>query len=463
MTRFTALDALRGLAILGMCLSGRIPWDGLPAWMYHAQSPPPTHEVSPTAFGITWVDLVFPFFLFAMGAAIPLSLRQRLDREPVWKVVAGVIFRGLLLGLFAVIVQHIRPDQIAKDPNLATHWTAIGLFFAVALAFAKWPKSFPTYLGMGLRLLGWAILVATFAYLPFRDERGFDPASRADIILMVLAHVSVTTSLIWIFTQKGQLARFGWIGVVMALFLASSTPGWVSQVWHWTPADWAYQLEFQKYLLITLPGTFVGDLYLRHHEGGNHARWSGPRLAAICIIGIVILTIATIGLQKRTLEETAVACLSLSVIIAALTVRPQSAREFMLHGIVMWGSFLLSIGLISEGIGGGIRKDSPTTLSYFFVCAGLAAFLLTSLAILFDAWRKWNPLKFVADAGANPMIGYIAITNLSSSIFVVTRLEDWVAEQSWGPWHLAAYAALKTLFVGLVAATATSFKFFLRA
>jgi len=463
MTRFTALDALRGFAILGMCLSGRIPWDGLPAWMYHAQSPPPTHEVSPTAFGITWVDLVFPFFLFPMGASIALSLRQRLEREPLWKVVGGVLLRGLFLGVFAVIVQHIRPDQIAKDPTMGTHWAAIGLFFAVALAYAKWPKSVPTKLGIALRVVGWAILVATFAFLPFRDERGFDPASRADIILMVLAHVSVTTSLIWLFTQRAYLARFGWIGIVMALFLASSTPGWVEKVWHWTPADWAYQLEFQKYLLIPLPGTFCGDLYLRYHEGGNHARWPALRKAAICIIGMVILTIATIGLQKRTLEETAVICLSLAIVAAALTVRPQSTREFLLHGLVGWGAFLLSIGLISEGIGGGIRKDSPTTLSYFFVSAGLAAFFLSSLTILLDGWPKKNPLKFIADAGANPMVGYVAITNLSSSVFVVTRMEDWVVGQSFGPWHLTAYAALKTLFVGLVAALATRVKFFLRA
>lgn len=42
--RFEALDALRGLAILMMVLSGTIPFDGaLPGWMYHAQLPPPDH------------------------------------------------------------------------------------------------------------------------------------------------------------------------------------------------------------------------------------------------------------------------------------------------------------------------------------------------------------------------------------------------------------------------------------
>ena len=74
--RAFALDALRGFAILTMALSGYIPWGVLPSWMYHAQVPPPAHKFNPTIPGITWVDLVFPFFLFAMGAAIP---RARAD------------------------------------------------------------------------------------------------------------------------------------------------------------------------------------------------------------------------------------------------------------------------------------------------------------------------------------------------------------------------------------------------
>ncbi|MFR7516715.1 MAG: DUF5009 domain-containing protein [Bacteroides uniformis] len=36
------------------------------------QEPPPTHAYRPDLAGLTWVDLVFPFFLFAMGAAFPL-------------------------------------------------------------------------------------------------------------------------------------------------------------------------------------------------------------------------------------------------------------------------------------------------------------------------------------------------------------------------------------------------------
>lgn len=62
MKRAYALDALRGYAILTMVLSATIAGSILPAWMYHAQTPPPDHVFDPNIAGLTWVDLVFPFF-----------------------------------------------------------------------------------------------------------------------------------------------------------------------------------------------------------------------------------------------------------------------------------------------------------------------------------------------------------------------------------------------------------------
>lgn len=43
-------------------------WWLIAAWMYHAQVPPPSHQFDPTRAGITWVDLVFPFFLVLYGS-----------------------------------------------------------------------------------------------------------------------------------------------------------------------------------------------------------------------------------------------------------------------------------------------------------------------------------------------------------------------------------------------------------
>ena len=106
MKRAISLDAFRGYAIVMMVLSGTIASNVLPAWMYHAQVGPRTgYNFDPTLYGITWVDLVFPFFLFALGAAIPFSIGGKLDKgERIGKVIGDCVLRGLRLTFFAILL-----------------------------------------------------------------------------------------------------------------------------------------------------------------------------------------------------------------------------------------------------------------------------------------------------------------------------------------------------------------------
>jgi len=128
--RSSALDALRGLAIIGMVLSGTVA-PTLPAWMYHAQVGPRSNfNFDPTIFGITWVDLVFPFFLFAMGAAFPLALGRKLDKgATVTSLLPAILKRVFLLVLFAVAIYHCSPYRLGGGWNYALAILAFGLFF----------------------------------------------------------------------------------------------------------------------------------------------------------------------------------------------------------------------------------------------------------------------------------------------------------------------------------------------
>lgn len=83
---------IRGIAIVGMVLCANIGFNsGLPAWMFHAQTPPPTYAFNPDVAGLTWVDLVFPFFLFPMGAAFPFAMRKRLEKgQSRWSVAGSL-------------------------------------------------------------------------------------------------------------------------------------------------------------------------------------------------------------------------------------------------------------------------------------------------------------------------------------------------------------------------------------
>lgn len=105
MKRAISLDVFRGYAIVTMVLSGTIASGVLPGWMYHAQmGPRSNYTFDPQLYGITWVDLVFPFFLFAMGAAIPFSVGGKIEKgENLWKVIGECVLRGIRLTFFCNI------------------------------------------------------------------------------------------------------------------------------------------------------------------------------------------------------------------------------------------------------------------------------------------------------------------------------------------------------------------------
>ena len=120
--RAYALDALRGYAIITMVLSATVAWNSLPGWMYHAQTPPPDRAFDASLSGITWVDLVFPFFLFAMGAAFPFSIKKRFEKgDTKLRLVYEAIKRGVQLTFFAIFIQHFYP-YVLSNPQDVRAW-----------------------------------------------------------------------------------------------------------------------------------------------------------------------------------------------------------------------------------------------------------------------------------------------------------------------------------------------------
>ena len=104
--RIASIDILRAIAIIGMIFCANIGFgSGLPAWMFHAQCPPPTYAFDPSVAGITWVDLVFPFFLFSMGAAFPLAMRKRIEGgATIGAITLQLARRWAALVLFALVI-----------------------------------------------------------------------------------------------------------------------------------------------------------------------------------------------------------------------------------------------------------------------------------------------------------------------------------------------------------------------
>lgn len=263
--RALAVDLLRGLAIVGMVLSGYISRNpDLPAWLFHAQLPPPSFAFDPSVPGITWVDLVFPFFLFSMGAAFPFSIGRRLDRGAAAVQVAWTILRrGLLLAFFAIVLGNTNLwtlHEALQRPVAASLLTLVvwGAFFAMFIRLRNRSERFNTLLnGCGIA----ALLLLLLLYRALGVDVNL---YRSDIIILILANVVVAGSFLWWLTRRKPGLRMGLVALLVALKLSAAVPGsWTAEVWNATFAPWLYHTEFLQYLCIVLPGSVAGELIAR--------------------------------------------------------------------------------------------------------------------------------------------------------------------------------------------------------
>jgi hypothetical protein len=349
------------LAILLMCLSGLLP-KFLPNPMYHGYHPsflpqpgmtidgepaadrtgavPLTWQAveNPWAFrgvewpSFTWVDWVFPGFLFAMGAAIPLAYARRIGKGTrAWNLALGAAWRFLILVGFAVYVRQMSPGHQASGPEasvgLAEYWTAlVGLLLLIPV-LVRFPKSVTPGLGWTIRGLGLAAAVSFTAMVndrPTNPPFTWNPATGdVDIIILLLAWTSLVTALLWLATRRG-----GWtmwtarlvvgLGVGFIAHDQGMRTDWrlfggaldgLGRMLQ-TPKDWLdwrglndvlpgrlpegllnlgvlYDFTWFKFLWVVVPGSVIGDVLVRYlNERRELAakaepRSRGPRMSAV--------------------------------------------------------------------------------------------------------------------------------------------------------------------------------------
>ncbi len=426
--RIDALDALRGLAVLAMVLSGVIPFNGtLPAWMYHAQFPPLTHQFNPKIAGLTWVDLVFPVFIFSLGTAIPIALSRRLSQG--WtnlEISLGIIKRGFLLGTFAIVLQHFRPTVINPEPSSEKWQLALIGFGILFLMFVQFPREIPKWINLIVNLIGWVAAITTLTQIQYPHNAKFPEFSlyRSDIILIVLTNIIIFTSLIWLITRNSPQFRIALMGILFALILSKSSPGWMSDLLSFSPVPWLYRFDYLKYLFIAIPGTLIGDQIVTYQQINDEyipKTWNRFRLGGIVILILLIIFTVVIGLQARLLPQTTGISVILLIVSYRLLKNPSHPLEELLNQMYHWGMYGLILGLAFEPYQGGIKKD-PTTMSYFFITLAIAIFLFMILTILIDSFHQTFWFQLFIDTGKNPMIGYLAFANL---LWPILELNGW--------------------------------------
>ena len=212
--RYLSIDIFRGLAIVGMIFVDIIgPFDNVPAWSKHASD-----------YGLTYVDVIAPIFIFAIGLTYKMSFNRTIEREGYLKTFVRFARRyGALAGFGFIGSIHLVTSEGIKFT-----WgvlQAIGYAGLFTMFFIFLPRTVRLLIGVGI-LVGYQFILnipievesvmMTLGDLNLLDEHG-------GIIggIGFAAMLLITTAIIDLFGEKKKLpilisgAAFTSVGIIV--------------------------------------------------------------------------------------------------------------------------------------------------------------------------------------------------------------------------------------------------------
>ena len=148
--RVASLDAFRGLTIAAMILVNN---PGSWAYVYAPLAHAEWHGWTPT-------DLIFPYFLFIVGVAIPFSFSRRLAEGAGRGLLFGHVVRRSLILVGLGLAMRAVPDFDLFEMRLYGVLQRIGLVYCAAAALYLWGSVRVRWAAVGVLLLGYWALVA---------------------------------------------------------------------------------------------------------------------------------------------------------------------------------------------------------------------------------------------------------------------------------------------------------------
>jgi hypothetical protein len=272
--RIASIDIFRGLTMAVMIFVNELgEVRGLPWWTYHAKR---------DWNAMTYVDMVFPFFLFIVGLAIPLAIRARLKKNPSMPALwLHVLLRSVSLIVLGLILANAGKVSPARTGLSGAAWGLIALlggvlFWNVYPASKRYPMLFRMLRGVGLLLL--VAMYALFQRITPAGRAGWIDGSYPEILgLIGYTYLSVTA--LYLITRRWLWAPLAWFVVLIAL-CAVSTLHWIDfpntlplYLWPFSNGSWA---------AMTMAGVVTSAIFL-----GDH-RWRTARHKMLVAIAFAI-------------------------------------------------------------------------------------------------------------------------------------------------------------------------------
>lgn len=167
--RIVSIDALRGITIFVMIFVNELASiTGVPQWMKHMPA---------DADAMTFVDVVFPAFLFIVGMSIPFAFNARLIKgdspKTIWTHTLKRALALIIIGVFMVNAEYgYDASKMLVSPAF---WGLLAYAMPIPI-WNKYSKDFPVWLKNILQYGGMLVLIALyFLYIQDTGERGMTP------------------------------------------------------------------------------------------------------------------------------------------------------------------------------------------------------------------------------------------------------------------------------------------------
>jgi heparan-alpha-glucosaminide N-acetyltransferase len=401
--RVLSIDAFRGIIMFAMIVVNDIaPAEHLPSWIQHYSKAKP-------GGGLTFVDLVFPAFLFIVGMSIPFALGGRLARgEPVWKLLPHILIRTFSLLLIGVMMVNAASGPATARTLIShRHWIAL-LYVGAILSFCTLappgkggaPSRRLRWINLALRALGFGILI--FLALIYRARTG-------ERIIAFHDHwpiVSIRTQ--W----YGILGMIGWAYLVGSL---------------------VYLLFRQNRLPLLASMALLLCLFAADRRGAFHGWW----LSSVVKIGTAL------GAQPSV---TVAGILLATILLTPETADPRRRVTFTLLFMVGCAGAAALLRPVW-----GISKSDATPPWCLWACVASAAAWLV-LYLVMDVGRVAWLFKPATVAGENVLLAYLLSTAVEPwlSVLHVDKAYDHFADISF-PHALFRSTACAVVILALTA------------
>jgi predicted acyltransferase len=275
--RLASIDIFRGLTMTVMIFVNELAAvRGLPWWTYHMKA-----EVD----AMTYVDMVFPFFLFIVGLSFPLAIRQRLKRKPsVGALWLHVLLRTASLMVLGLILANADSGDSARMGINANAWALIALAGS-ALFLNVYPRS-ERHTGLYRWLRGAGLVTVAVMFVIFRrsgphgETLWIDPSYPE--ILGLIGYTYLAVAILYIPTRRWRWAPFAWF-VALIAFNALTAAGWLKSVDSLPYYFWPFSNGAMA--AIVMAGIATSGIFLDTH------RWHMRREKILLGLGAGVLSL----------------------------------------------------------------------------------------------------------------------------------------------------------------------------